>query len=1388
MSTSRLFRTATWVASLAAWGGWCMPTAHAQVDAWAIGNQAVVMPPGTNGPADSPIALPIPNDAAYPAAYQYQGQSALRSQHVRTAGDGRILFFEVDGNLYDGDGYMIADTRANDCNECIDPGVMEFLSVPVPGTCDLFYLYTGVADGSTGPNSGTYIQWSLLDMKADNPRFPVLPPATCPRKGRLVNLDGELGVGDYNQFEDMLGELIVEMNTPFIGPNTSVHVGRLLSGAVHSNAPRFRVVESNTGGDHWLFSIIDNHVYVYRLASNGIFRVNPLSGQAHVPIKTSAGGGAILDYFFDADAILTSTPSHPNGVLALAIAERFSLYMHPDAGTSGKNLLVHYFDPTSGAVYLNDAKGYSVYTPPSACAGVGIPVPGGSIAHGLRGCAFRSDGNGLYLTGERTTDCQSFQPYVIHLDLVSDAITGLEYAFGGPIDEDWVRTRIHRNTEVGGSGTAIYFPYGGQVGALEDLSDLSTVTFSATAISQVSPPILFNGDRPVGCGYVPRFLDIGVVHDRYLSAENRGNCCTFLNMHGSGRVYGHRQSAGMQPTSWTAIANPYGDTSPLTCVCEVVVEDGAQLYASNLDLQFAPEAKIIVERGGRLHKSNTWTTSLNCPGDRWPGIRVEGTTINGEQTSAAQGQLRIYGGGVRNAIVGAWAAREVGNTGIVDGAYYGGMIRVTSNATFRDCITGARVERYQRTSSTGAILPNLSLFSGCTFETTQDWPGGTPKYHAQLYDVQGIKFLQCKFKNDAPGLFPLLNRGWGIFGLLAGFDVEGSSVQDASLFQDLSVGVLAATGTLRKANIRRTWFRDNLIGAYMQGCTAPEVSRSDFIVPISNSPYAPTGLVLHQSTAYLVEENTFFGGGMLNGNIGIHIMGDVLAENRIYNNEFTGMNAGTYVVGRHKGGISPPTEFLGLQLLCSDYTGCGLDYYLHNNTYIKAAQGYWNGVPQESQLVANRFYSGAINGVTISAVQPDGPNAPFFNYLRHNVPECDPLNQSQYYSDIPVGPNSFNKAEACGNGLLPDIGGGNGIVGFQLAASQLLSAQAYFTGTVDIGEREDIMVAIRQEDPVLPSHTLRDYLLARCPLSDEVLLAVIHRPEPLDAWHLTQVMLGNARLTSRVLRALETCGLLNEYMLAIVQNAGSGPTVKDLLRQEVELRAMQKARMQTIAIDEIASDSLMVAPQDSLYAMLAAYPDPSDFYLLSGIAMERGDHATATAWLDSLQAARDDGHEMLRDLVDMDQVLGGDWDLADEGMRSQLSVMASSDSPGAAMAWAILYRLGETAEVPTAEMPDGSKSLSFLPAKATRAAERPLLEAHPNPTAGQSWIVIGMEVDEAAMVRISDPMGRMLHMHRLAPGQRLLEVDLSGVANGFYTCELLQGEFKLGVVKLTVQR
>jgi hypothetical protein len=495
-------------------------------------------------------------------------------------------------------------------------------------------------------------------------------------------------------------------------------------------------------------------------------------------------------------------------------------------------------------------------------------------------------------------------------------------------------------------------------------------------------------------------------------------------------------------------------------------------------------------------------------------------------------------------------------------------------------------------------------------------------------------------------------------------------------------------------------------------------------------------------------------------------------------------------VDRQKG-YTQQSEFLGLQLLCSDYTDCGYEYLLGDNTYIKAAQGVWNSnFPDESQLAANRFFNGGISGISISEVQPAGANAPFFNYLRHNVPECDPHDDgNQYFNDIVIGGETqFNKSVACGKGLLPVIGGGGGVPGFQLAAAQLLSAQSHFTETVDIGDRGTLLDAIRQTAPLLPSHTLRDYLVGNSPLSDEVLLAVIYREVPLDAWHLTQVMLANAKLNERVLNALLRSDLLNAYMMAIVSNAGNGPTLKDLLQQEVELRSAEKAQALVLAVNELTNDSTLAGPEDVLYDLLATAPDHTDFYVLVGMALQRGETALAISWLDSLSVAKDDGQELLREIATMQAALGNDWSMADATQRTRLLELAEKGAPGAAMAWAICFHLGLTMEMPLTPFPFSVKRLGPTNHQHAGPSDTPFLQAQPNPTTGTCMVVVGTALDEVAQLRVTDPSGRTVRTLPLPTGSVLLELDLAGLANGLYVVELLVGDMKLGATKVTLQR
>jgi hypothetical protein len=117
----------------------------------------------------------------------YSGSTAENTQACVTLPNGEILFFVVDGNIYDNEGYLIADTEGPGCTECVPRGTTKFLPMLVPGSCTLYYLFTGTP--RIYPSVGE-LNVGLLDILAPNPHYP-----GCGRRGRLIDLENDAGLG-----------------------------------------------------------------------------------------------------------------------------------------------------------------------------------------------------------------------------------------------------------------------------------------------------------------------------------------------------------------------------------------------------------------------------------------------------------------------------------------------------------------------------------------------------------------------------------------------------------------------------------------------------------------------------------------------------------------------------------------------------------------------------------------------------------------------------------------------------------------------------------------------------------------------------------------------------------------------------------------------------------------------------------------------------------------------------------------------------------------------------------------------------------------------------------------------------------------------------------------
>jgi hypothetical protein len=122
---------------------WGLPHKMAAQDPlWAVGQQQVFFP----GEMDQEIKigeLPTSFNDDIPDQYEYQGALPLRTQNIQFDDEGKVLFFIMDGKIYNRDGLLIADEALDredrNCEVCFLGGEQVHI-IPVPGSCTRYYI------------------------------------------------------------------------------------------------------------------------------------------------------------------------------------------------------------------------------------------------------------------------------------------------------------------------------------------------------------------------------------------------------------------------------------------------------------------------------------------------------------------------------------------------------------------------------------------------------------------------------------------------------------------------------------------------------------------------------------------------------------------------------------------------------------------------------------------------------------------------------------------------------------------------------------------------------------------------------------------------------------------------------------------------------------------------------------------------------------------------------------------------------------------------------------------------------------------------------------------------------------------------------------------------
>jgi hypothetical protein len=909
-----------------------LPEAKGQSEAFPLGVSWADM----HDPAASLAVVDLPTHPLDVDNTYHGLTTPTHSQMLRTNGDGCVLFFGQDGNLYDHDGYLMADVKGGDeCWACLEPGVMEMISVPVPGYCNLYYVFISHSgsDMDLDVQYRTRLQVAILDLAAQNHWFPE-------RKGALINL----GTGTP---PDVPG-IALEILDDAMAPNASDYVrwlGYSYKGV--SNTPMLRAIDPTGAGQlFWLYVVGTQAVVQFRIDVNGIHLAATNMAEGHYQ-PTRDQWWTMGDKPYYRDAAVTKNSS--NQVL-LAMTDDYLQGWNGTFSASHGPVLIMKFNGTTGALISTEEIPYGMGGLPDFGDDVSplypFPTaPGAGLTGGPGGIAWVNNGTRLLIQGEAVNpDNETEWQYHIgtfDLDIPhwTDLTAQLNAQNNAPA---YSYTRLSTNV-VNGGAPAYYVPHATGLGRFGNLGGIPTWTTSVSTSSGVTPPEFagYTGD----VFRHPRFINAQVTNDAaHIHRVNYdATCCEMWDNYLAypGCAFGTEPAV----VHWYPYQNPFGNCGEVTFTEDVVVPPWIDLHIHDMVLKFAPQAHFILQAGAYVSAEHTDFVPSDCLGLRWQGIRVEGDPTNPTQNDLVQGRLALDHCLVEEAYVGVWCARE-GEAG------HGGGIISASNSTFMECIEGVRVEQYHRIIA-GNEQPNKCVFNHVAFGTTFGWPdlsSNMPKWHALLWGVNGVKFNNCSFRNSTPVTdMPLEERGLGIVARDATFKCNGLQTYTANFFSRLRAGVLVVNpDPLFPYEVRGMAFDRNLVGLYDMLGTNSVITNNKFTAMTSTVPLdlLTIGMYMDQSLGYTVERNYFEDidqGDQEVGSVGIWFHGPQPAENQIYDNEFHDLTVGNVAEGVHDGtAVVNGTEMkTGLQWLCGLYEGEFYDQFLLSpNGTIKVQQGF----------------------------------------------------------------------------------------------------------------------------------------------------------------------------------------------------------------------------------------------------------------------------------------------------------------------------------------------------------------------------------------------------------------------------------------------------------------
>ena len=1375
---------------------------NAQSTGWLIGDQ-VIQFPRSAGEVITTRDLPQPNAAGVDPELQYQGAIATRSQYIQLDDRGSVLFFIIDGYLYDREGYLIAagGTDAGACPECLLNGTSEVIVHPVPQRCGLWYIFQTRSHSIYLPN---VLEFSVLDLRKENPLFPSDPE----RRGRLLN-DGEIDSEGFDILLDWPSQFArYEMNASGEVPDDPDSK----TGVLHMDAVTVEAV-----GRSFLLVTTGFYLIVYEMTtSNIIYR-----GTQDITWPLPPGLGLLRRHVKgELEAIASGS------FIRVAISQWYK-FSYPWPSTDiDVHLHFHAMEldaslPGVPVTYQDDVAIHDFpYGPlPFNVAGEEVNWPA------ISGLEFSPNGNYLYWVKSQpnNTDPWDIPGYLGYLDWTTFLTGSLPLLDLLP----FVDSELELNVSPDGAGYALYVSGADEfdnkmLGALVGPDDPSTATWV---------PVAFPLSNTTMCDEWT--LGWNDVTDRYylLMAQAyddpsdemlaSATCCEeVLTMTAEA---GYTAPTGTQ--NWTPTSNPFGDLAICRFADDLVVPAGSHVTASDMVFEFAVGTALIIEPGGSFKCIDCEITS-GCH-KHWKGIEVRGNSTQGQEGvphSTHQGMLELHTSIVENAEIGVLLSQRSGSGFLLSGN--GGVV-LCYNSTFHNCREGVHFNRYPLVS---LQPPNRSRFVRTTFTVDENYPVLYDfRHHAYLWGVDGILFSQCTFENLVSDAFAdgeSAKLGHGIYSLDADYRIKAGCYpppllgepcpeEDVmpSVFRGLDHAIHAEDAvTSRAFEADHCLFENNICGIYTSAVVGAKVTKNEFVMGTRAVSLTGDvdekfqgrhrGVYSFDGYAFAVDDNQLsMSPGASSAAEGIVIGCSRDHNDYVFRNSATDLQH-AYVGEGICADLTPSyTPIIGLQFLCNENTTDQANFWSRkingeldeDDHIIRTNQGNYN------RPADNHFDQWP----DISPIEWDfqvTTTHSLITYWHRNMGDFVPTNFSSLLSpqQITTAPPANN----CEKKLVAGPLDPNDLLEVK---SYLLDEKLVYGNTrylydqlIDGGSTDEVVLEIMSSWPQ-DAWELHDYLMAKSPyLSVEALQQMVLRDILPDAM-VAEICMANPEATQqeRFLDWLqEESGYpLPAYMIDQIIASWDQHTFRSTLLNDMGMHHAEMTQAANWMMEYFRADSTS-ENLDSLRMVWQLVRTPAARYAEALTLVQQGDYTSATTVVEDIPLEHDLRDPDMLERQRMLDVIAFFESVAISGRTEGELTSAEQDELDGIIdgsydrpAWWAQNLLCFIYDRCRAPLTGGEPELrsAFLN-NAEGNVPNPMLAVHPNPAS--SWVAIEHDLRSEpanAMLVIRDVSGREVARYPLAAIQGQTIWDSRQTQPGAYTIELLNAGQLLRAEKLIIK-